>query len=220
MKGTRGLQSLEESNSDVFSSLPAYHGLNNSAWQWGNQPVTAGIMLPPTSQSQQPASESSQMKTTDRKRRRTHDASSETSQPNQTIHDPSLNPRSSPRPDFATPAHAAIISPQPGTGGDSSDAPTFTQNPLSPSFSFSPWATNLSIAPGGGLDTGQAGGFDNLFSLPQTFDHQTPGGMSANGSTHTEGDKDPFLSLLEQLAENEHSRGGPSDLDFFLSGQG
>jgi hypothetical protein len=24
--------------------------------------------------------------------------------------------------------------------------------------------------------------------------------------------------LLEQLAENEHSRGGPSELDFFLSG--
>lgn len=33
-----------------------------------------------------------------------------------------------------------------------------------------------------------------------------------------EGDKDPFLSLLEQLAENEQSRGGPSELDFFLSG--
>ena len=31
--------------------------------------------------------------------------------------------------------------------------------------------------------------------------------------------KDPFLSLLEQLAENEVSRGGPSELDFFLSGQ-
>jgi hypothetical protein len=33
-------------------------------------------------------------------------------------------------------------------------------------------------------------------------------------------EKDPFLSLLEQLAENEHSRGGPSELDFFLSGGG
>jgi hypothetical protein len=28
---------------------------------------------------------------------------------------------------------------------------------------------------------------------------------------------DPFLSLLEQLAENEQSRGGPSELDFYLS---
>lgn len=30
-------------------------------------------------------------------------------------------------------------------------------------------------------------------------------------------EKDPFLSLLEQLAENEHSQGGPSELDFFLT---
>lgn len=30
-------------------------------------------------------------------------------------------------------------------------------------------------------------------------------------------DNDPFLNLLEQLAENEQSRGGPSELDFFLS---
>lgn len=67
-------------------------------------------------------------------------------------------------------------------------------------------------------------GVDTLFSLPgqqgQVHDQQTPGGMSANGSVGTEGDKDPFMSLLEQLAENEQSHGGPSDLDFFLSGQG
>ncbi len=44
----------------------------------------------------------------------------------------------------------------------------------------------------------------------------TPGARSEGQST--EGEKDPFLSLLEQLAENEHSRGGPSELDFFLSG--
>jgi hypothetical protein len=31
---------------------------------------------------------------------------------------------------------------------------------------------------------------------------------------------DPFLSLLEQLAENEQSRGGPSELDFYLSNGG
>jgi hypothetical protein len=47
----------------------------------------------------------------------------------------------------------------------------------------------------------------------------TPGGRSQGESTGTNGEeKDPFLSLLEQLAENEHSRGGPSELDFFLSG--
>lgn len=53
-------------------------------------------------------------------------------------------------------------------------------------------------------------------------DQQTPDGLSVNGSVHTaDGEKDPFLTLLEQLAENESSQaGGPSDLDFFLSGQG
>jgi hypothetical protein len=33
-------------------------------------------------------------------------------------------------------------------------------------------------------------------------------------------EKDPFLSLLEQLAENENSQGGPSELEFFLTGTG
>lgn len=46
----------------------------------------------------------------------------------------------------------------------------------------------------------------------------TPGGRSNNGSTGTASDeKDPFLSLLEQLAENEYNQGGPSELDYFLS---
>ena len=45
----------------------------------------------------------------------------------------------------------------------------------------------------------------------------TPGARS-NGESTGESEKDPFLSLLEQLAENEHSRGGPSELDFFLGG--
>lgn len=55
----------------------------------------------------------------------------------------------------------------------------------------------------------------------------TPGAQSQTSGTHTtngsEGgslEKDPFLSLLEQLAENEHSQGGPSELDFFLTGTG
>jgi 3-dehydroquinate dehydratase-1 len=30
-------------------------------------------------------------------------------------------------------------------------------------------------------------------------------------------EKDPFLKLLEQLAENENSQLGPSELDFFLT---
>ncbi|KAK5787651.1 hypothetical protein VI817_010148 [Penicillium citrinum] len=50
----------------------------------------------------------------------------------------------------------------------------------------------------------------------------TPGAQSQTSGSHTASsetgttEKDPFLSLLEQLAENEHSQGGPSELDFFL----
>lgn len=52
--------------------------------------------------------------------------------------------------------------------------------------------------------------------IPQQNVAHTPGAASASGSTHTDSDKDPFLTLLEQLAENEQ-RGGPNELDFFLS---
>lgn len=50
----------------------------------------------------------------------------------------------------------------------------------------------------------------------------TPGAQSQTSGSYTAGsetgpvEKDPFLSLLEQLAENENSQGGPSELDFFL----
>jgi len=49
----------------------------------------------------------------------------------------------------------------------------------------------------------------------------TPGSQSQSDS-HTSSEtgsleKDPFLSLLEQLAENENSQVGPSELDFFLA---
>lgn len=43
-------------------------------------------------------------------------------------------------------------------------------------------------------------------------------GSHTGGSETGNLENDPFLSLLEQLAENEHSRGGPSELDFFLTG--
>lgn len=71
-----------------------------------------------------------------------------------------------------------------------------------------------------------------MFSMPAQFDDIAPteGTTSVNGSHGGVGDgnngggnggeRDPFLSLLEQLAENEQSRGGPSELDFFLSGGG
>lgn len=74
---------------------------------------------------------------------------------------------------------------------------TLTQSALSPTFGFSP--------------------------LPfASTSYPTPGGVSvSNESNHTDPDKDPFLSLLEQLAQNDGGNGqGPSDLGFYLSGQG
>ncbi|KAF2117760.1 fungal-specific transcription factor domain-containing protein [Lophiotrema nucula] len=93
--------------------------------------------------------------------------------------------------------------------------------PFSPNFTFSPLPQIASLAPTPkppqDHDNAQ---FDPMLSMPTPYDQQpTPGAASTSGtSVHTDPDKDPFLSLLEQLAENEVSRGGPSELDFFLSG--
>ena len=50
---------------------------------------------------------------------------------------------------------------------------------------------------------------------------QTSGSHGTAASENGSAEKDPFLSLLEQLAENEqNSQGGPSELDFFLGASG
>ncbi|MCJ1308421.1 hypothetical protein MMC25_002074 [Agyrium rufum] len=115
-------------------------------------------------------------------------------------------------------------------------------NPFSPSFTYSP-------LPQGSFDSvfgtpaplGRNGPPDSGAGVPTTHQHVTtignnhvyshydpsqhvpsvitPGGRSVAGSTQQDGDTDPFLTLLEQLAENEHSRGGPSELDFYLGPQ-
>jgi hypothetical protein len=101
--------------------------------------------------------------------------------------------------------------------------------PYSPNFSFSPLPHFASLAPSPAPRAANlhdheksAIHFDPMLSMPTPYDQQpTPGaGSTSGGSVHTDQDsKDPFLSLLEQLAENEVSRGGPSELDFFLGGQ-
>jgi hypothetical protein len=68
----------------------------------------------------------------------------------------------------------------------------------------------------GGAGGGAAGGGGGMNGVGGMGEGMTPGARSEGQST--EGEEDPFLSLLEQLAENEHSRRGPSELDFFLSG--
>lgn len=109
--------------------------------------------------------------------------------------------------------------------------------PFSPNFSFSPLPQISSLAPtptpahahphhpsapaapSAHQTNDNKPSFDPALNMPTPYDHPTPGGASTSGSVHTDPDKDPFLSLLEQLAENEVSRGGPSELDFFLSGR-
>jgi len=91
---------------------------------------------------------------------------------------------------------------------------TFTQSVFSPTFNFSPLPAGIAMP-------NDFGPYDAFYS-GQGFDHQTPSGLSASAeSAHTDPDKDPFLSLLEQLAENDGAGGaGMADLDFFLNGQG
>jgi hypothetical protein len=216
----------------LHESLPAYNGFNNTngnnngnSWQWPSQPHTG----PSTSSSTTATTKSSanfnndlHIATASRKRRRTNDATSPPNLP-MVIHDPALNPLS---PDFANPLTSPIANTLPPHTAATDENQTFSQNPLSPSFSFSPWQSHLSLPMDPNLN--HPAQFDNLFSIPgqntqsnAMFDQQTPGGLSANGSVNTEGDKDPFMSLLEQLAENEQTgHGGPSDLDFFLSSNG
>ena len=89
---------------------------------------------------------------------------------------------------------------------------TYPQTATSPNFTFSPLQETVNLAENGKWDP---------FYGAQGVDQQTPGGLSQSAeSAHTDMDKDPFLSLLEQLAQNDGSaNGGPSDLDFFLNSQ-
>jgi hypothetical protein len=132
----------------------------------------------------------------------------------------------------ANPSDSAVMSPftpSPNQAGRNlpSNNGTGLALPFSPNFSFSPLPQFASLAPSpisraaNQVQDHSSMHFDPMLSMPTPIDQQpTPGAGSTSGaSVHTDPDsKDPFLSLLEQLAENEVSRGGPSELDFFLSG--
>jgi len=103
--------------------------------------------------------------------------------------------------------------------------PGMTQAPFSPPYpSFSSGVGMSNGGAGTSNPNGDSNGYDPMFSMPsngQMYDGLTPSGDSEeteNGTAVNGGEKDPFLSLLEQLAENECVRGGPSELDFFLGG--
>ncbi|KAH7324507.1 fungal-specific transcription factor domain-containing protein [Stachybotrys elegans] len=127
---------------------------------------------------------------------------------------------------------------------NSQSIPSGAGGPFSPNYTFAASAPT----PNGThtLINESSGGYDAMFgTLPtnaftspaawhaeesQKATQHTPGGATAspdnrsnNGSTGTvqTDDKDPFLVLLEQLAENEQrfsNNGGGGELDFFLAG--
>lgn len=196
----------------MCDSIPAYDVLKSGNWHSRGQHTSSSALHRPE---HHPYGDLD-ARATNRKRRRTtdEDVPPEKNQSN----GPDSKPVHTTSPDQAS-ATPSIPSQFQATMQDTVAEPHLPNHgSLSPLFNLSPWPAYMSHAPNT-LDAGQAHlQLDNMFSLPSMLDQQTPGGISANGSSNTEGDKDPFMSLLEQLAENEHSHGGPSDLGFFLGG--
>ncbi|KAF2013770.1 hypothetical protein BU24DRAFT_246501 [Aaosphaeria arxii CBS 175.79] len=140
------------------------------------------------------------------------------------------NPPTTSLPPFTPPGGASSsgLANHPSAGRDANPSNNNNNNnhhglniPFSPNFVFSPLPqlASLTQTPTPANHDQSVTAFDPMFGVPTPYDQQpTPGGASTSGSVHTDPDKDPFLSLLEQLAENEVSRGGPSELDFFLGG--
>ncbi|KAJ4996406.1 Fungal specific transcription factor domain-containing protein [Colletotrichum sp. SAR 10_66] len=114
--------------------------------------------------------------------------------------------------------------------------PTLSSTSFSPQFSFATPGPNSNNEGGGSYDPMFGGLPTNAFGSPAAWHGDdggnkvapgvaapSPGNKSNNGSTGTGPgeEKDPFLSLLEQLAENEHQFARPgSELDFFFGGTG
>ena len=90
-------------------------------------------------------------------------------------------------------------------------------DPFSPSFMFSIPQGSFDPTTGTPNNSNSVNndyGFDPSQAMKPAL---APRGRSQSDSTHAmDTEKDPFLTLLEQLAENEHSQGGPSDLDYYL----
>lgn len=133
--------------------------------------------------------------------------------------------------------------PGPGTRGPPSPPPNNNANTSTNGTSYDPMfgglPTNAFSSPaawhgGGGTPrppssvpvAGPAGTQQQQQQQPQQSQQQqlahSPGGMSISGGSTGTGpseEKDPFLTLLEQLADSEHGVKGPgSEFDFFFAG--
>ncbi|TVY35692.1 putative transcriptional regulatory protein [Lachnellula subtilissima] len=126
-------------------------------------------------------------------------------------------------PDSTIREHTALDPPPLTPFSHTTSIPNLSQTPFSPPYTFNSLNPPENYDPMFGMPQMGFGYGNGMGTAAQAIgEGMTPGGRS-NGEHSSNGgasgdEKDPFLSLLEQLAENEHSRGGPSELDFFLSG--
>lgn len=103
----------------------------------------------------------------------------------------------------------AFSSPAAWHGGNDGSTPR-------PSGASASASAAVTITNGGG-----GGAAANAQQQHQQSQHQlahSPGGMSTSTGTGPGEEKDPFLTLLEQLADNENARGPGSEFDFFFAG--
>ncbi|KAK4496296.1 hypothetical protein PRZ48_012276 [Zasmidium cellare] len=105
--------------------------------------------------------------------------------------------------------------PVPGPSNQEQDPnPMLFQGTFTPNFAFSPVQSSLNLK---SLPNGH---YDPALNA-QGYDQSTPSGVSASTENgHIEAENDPFLSLLEQLAENDTSGlGAHENFDFFMGQQ-
>ncbi|PNS14032.1 hypothetical protein CAC42_6545 [Sphaceloma murrayae] len=203
-------------------TLPAYNGINQQGRPWNASAAELPSFLPATSLPTLSSSVPS------KKRRRTNDDSHHPVSAVPTIENARQMVLDASEPANEAAAQSSLPTPTecPEPTATATDTQTLAANPFSPNFAFSPWPASFLNSPAEQRQTLPTQGYQFNGQMDQAFtfgyhDKETPGAMSNNGSVPSESDKDPFLSLLEQLAENENSQqGGPSDLDFFLRAQG
>jgi hypothetical protein len=96
---------------------------------------------------------------------------------------------------------------------DESSNPTLAQGAFSPSFALSPMTQGIVE------QSRQNKDLSHLHAMTTAEEAQTPGGVSASAqsSNTVDAESDPFLSFLEQLAENNEN-GVQGDLDIFMHG--